>query len=488
MEAVKRKKRAGVLMPVASLPSPYGVGDFGKYSFEFVDFLAECGVKVWQILPLNPLGYGNSPYQPYSSMAGDELYIDLDDLHHQGLLKERPLRSLSRAAFVDYEEVRRVKEEGLRSAFSQFIPDAEYEKFTAMDWVYPYAVFLTFKKKNEMKSWPEWPQEQREWPAGSGFDEKIWAEDIAYEMFIQYTFYRQWMTLKGYANKKGIEIMGDIPFYVGLDSLDVWMSREDFLLGADGKPAFVAGVPPDYFSATGQRWGNPIYNWEKLEKDGFAFWINRITYTARLFDIVRIDHFRAFDTYWKIPAACPTAIEGEWVEAPGYALFDRLFREYPELNIVAEDLGELRPEVHTLRDHYTLPGMDVIQFAFDPACGAPPLEHRSVVYTGTHDNETLKQWFEARTEEEQLQCRKFLRMQGIDTRHIVHAFIVYAMERNSELAIIPIADLMGFGEEGRINRPGTVGAPNWMWRLVDYNRLKKQKDFLKKTIENTDRG
>ena len=236
MEEGTRKKKAGILMPVASLPSPYGIGDFGKYSFEFIDFLAECGVKVWQILPLNPLGYGNSPYQPYSSMAGDELYIDLDDLHHQGLLKKRPLRALSRAKSVDYEEVRKVKGEILRDAFQYFVPDAGYEKFIAMDWVYPYAVFLTFKKKNGMKTWLEWPKEQREWPAGSGFDESVWAKDIAYEMFIQYTFYRQWMTLKAYANRKGIEIMGDIPFYVGLDSLDVWRSREDFLLGADGQP------------------------------------------------------------------------------------------------------------------------------------------------------------------------------------------------------------------------------------------------------------
>ncbi len=433
MEEGTRKKKAGILMPVASLPSPYGIGDFGKYSFEFIDFLAECGVKVWQILPLNPLGYGNSPYQPYSSMAGDELYIDLDDLHHQGLLKKRPLRALSRAKSVDYEEVRKVKGEVLRDAFQYFVPDAGYEKFIAMDWVYPYAVFLTFKKKNGMKTWLEWPKEQREWPAGSGFDESVWAKDIAYEMFIQYTFYRQWMTLKAYANRKGIEIMGDIPFYVGLDSLDVWRSREDFLLGADGQPTFVAGVPPDYFSATGQRWGNPIYNWEKLEKDKFRFWIDRITYTARLFDIVRIDHFRAFDTFWKIPAECPTAVEGEWVEAPGYALFDALFQKHPDLNIVAEDLGELRPEVHTLRDHYALPGMDVVQFTFDPEWGSPVLEHRSVVYTGTHDNETLKQWFEAKTAEDQEKGRKFLRKAGVDTRHIVHAFIVYAMERTGKV-------------------------------------------------------
>jgi 4-alpha-glucanotransferase len=481
------KKRAGILMPVASLPSPWGIGDFGKYSYQFVDFLAECGVRVWQILPLNPLSYGNSPYQPYSSMAGDELYIDLEDLKRQGLLGDLPARPLCRSEQIDYGEARRFKGEKLREAFACFEPDEAYEEFIRMDWVYPYAVFLTFKKHNGMICWTGWPKAQRDWPSGSGFDESVWAEDIAYEMFVQYTFYRQWMALKEYANGKGIELMGDIPFYVGLDSQDVWTHREDFLLGADGAPAFIAGVPPDYFSATGQRWGNPIYNWDNMEKKGFVFWKKRISYTACLFDIVRIDHFRAFDTYWKIPASCPTAMEGQWVEAPGYALFDQLYEEYPDLNIVAEDLGEMRPEVYVLRDHYGLPGMDVIQFNFEPEEGDTHEGERLVSYTGTHDNETVLQWFQAKPKKEQELCRAFLRKEGIDTRHIAHAFVTYTMRRPTELAVVPVSDLLGLGEDGRINTPGTIGAPNWMWRLADFKRLRSQRLFLRNVIAQSGR-
>ncbi len=484
-------------MPVASLPSCWGIGDFGKHSYEFVDFLAECGVKVWQILPLNPLGFGNSPYQPYSSMAGDELYIDLEALRHQGLLQEKLPRHLCRARAIDYEEIRRQKEKLLRKAFAHFTADERYEEFAAQEWVYPYAVFLTFKKANGMRSWLEWPAEQKEWPrrrqekqspsACQAGMEEAWAGDIAYEMFVQYTFYRQWMALKKYANSRGIEIMGDIPFYVGVDSLDVWMNREKFLLEADGRPAFIAGVPPDYFSETGQRWGNPIYNWEEIAKEGYSFVIGRLAYTAGLFDIVRIDHFRAFDTYWKIPASCPTAVEGEWVEGPGRAFFDRLYEEYPQMHIVAEDLGELRPEVYELRDAYGLPGMDVVQFNFDAEEGDTLEGERLISYTGTHDNETIRQWFLAKGKKEQGQCRAFLRGQGIDTRHIAHAFVAYTMRRPCELAIVPVADLIGLGEEGRLNTPGTLGAPNWQWRLPDFGRLKRQGAFLARVIRESGR-
>lgn len=484
----KMTKRAGVLMPVSALPSPYGIGDFGRYSYEFVDLMAESGVSVWQILPLNPLGYGNSPYQPYSSMAGDELYIDLEDLAKRGWITSGLPRALSKAPAVEYEEIRRKKGAYLREAFAHFKPDAGYRKFVKQDWVYSYAVFLTMKKHNQLRCWLEWPKEQRDWPEGSGFDETVWAEDISYEMFVQYIFCRQWQALKKYANEKGIRIMGDIPFYVGMDSLDVWSGRSDFLLGADGQPAFIAGVPPDYFSATGQRWGNPIYDWEHLEKNGFVFWLNRISYTATMFDIIRIDHFRAFDTYWKIKASCPTAMDGEWIEAPGYALFDTLFKTYPRLNIVAEDLGLMRDEVYTLRDHYQLPGMDVVLFNFDPVKGDTHHCDRMITYTGTHDNETVKQWFAQKPKAEQNKCRAFLKKQGIDTRNISHAFITYAMNRPAELTIVPVSDLLSMGEEGRINAPGTLGSPNWCFRLTDFAKLRKQLPFLKQTIEEAGRA
>lgn len=480
-------RKAGILMPISALPSPYGIGDFGKHSYEFVDFLAECGFRVWQILPLNPLGFGNSPYQPYSSMAGDELYIDLDDLYHQRMIPGSAPRILSKATAVDYNGIRRQKGDLLRQAFARFVPDKGYQQFIQMEWVYPYAVFLTFKKHNEMKCWLDWPEAQKEWPRKSGFDETVWSEDIAYEMFVQYTFYRQWMSLKTYANSKNIQIMGDIPFYVGIDSLDVWSAREDFLLEADGKPAFIAGVPPDYFSKTGQRWGNPIYKWEKLERDQFAFWMKRIAYTAHMFDIIRIDHFRAFDTYWKVPSSCPTAVDGKWVEAPGHKLFTQLFAKYPDLDIVAEDLGDLRKETFELRDAFHLAGMDIVQFNFDPEKGDGHTETHMVAYTGTHDNEPMADWFEKQPVNKQDKIRVTLRKMGYDTRHISHAFVAYTMDRPADLAIVPTADIMSLGAEARINMPGTVGDPNWCWRLTNLNRLKKQKNFLRKTIEKSGR-
>lgn len=292
-------RKVGMLMPVASLPGRHGIGDFGKESYNFVDLLKEAKAAIWQMLPLNPLGYGNSPYQPYSSCAGDELYINLDKLCEEGLLKRVP-DFHSNATHIDYQAVREFKGKYLKKAFKNFKPDAGYKKFIKMDWVYNYAVFLTLKKQNNLVSWNEWPVEQQNWIKDHKYDLTPLNEDIEYEMFVQYEFYKQWMELKKYANKNGIKVMGDIPIYVGIDSLDVWSGQENFLLGADGKPTFIAGVPPDYFSATGQRWGNPIYDWDYMEKDGFKFWLNRLDYSSKLFDIIRIDHFRAFDSYWKI--------------------------------------------------------------------------------------------------------------------------------------------------------------------------------------------
>ncbi len=474
-------------MPVASLPSPYGAGDFGKYSYEFVDLLAECGIRVWQILPLNPLGFGNSPYQPYSSAAGEEIYIDPEDLRRLGFLTDPLPTQLSRTEKVDYEGARRQKEQLLKSAFAHFVPDEMYEAFIREDWVRRYAVYLTFKKHNGLRCWTEWPEEERDWPQKREFDESVWEEDIRYEMFVQYTFFRQWTALKRYANNKGIEIMGDIPFYVGLDSCDVWSERASFLLDEDGNPTSVAGVPPDYFSATGQRWGNPIYDWDHLKEEGYAFWLNRICQTAKLFDIVRIDHFRAFDTYWKIPADCPTAMEGEWIEAPGYEVFDALHEACPDLNIVAEDLGLMRPEVYTLRDHYHLPGMDVIQFNFNPEEGDTHDGENMVAYSGTHDNETLTQWYAAMSREDQVKTRIFLKEEGYDIRYMAHAFVSYTMHRPAALAVVPVADLLSLGEEGRINTPGTVGDPDWMWRLKDFTKLRQQKKFLRPVLEESGR-
>ena len=482
-------RTAGLLMAVSSLPSQYGIGDFGKGCEDFIDFLADCKISIWQILPLNPLGYGNSPYQPYSSFAGDPLYISLEKLFEEGLLKEVPPAFREDASQTDYDSVRKYKETYLKEAFAAFSPDGAYEEFVKMDWVYPYAVFSSLKKANDLKCWNEWKPEHRDWIKDRKADISEYEEAIAYEMFLQYKFYTQWKQVKALANEKGIRIMGDIPFYVGIDSVDVWMNQEEFLLGADAKPTFIAGVPPDYFSAVGQRWGNPIYNWAHMEENQFAFWMKRFGYTASLFDIVRIDHFRAFDTYWKIPASCETAIEGEWIEAPGYALFDTLLRTYPDACIVAEDLGDMRPEVYELRDHYSFPGMKIIQFTFDPLedNNSFPDRENMIVYTGTHDNETILGWFENQPEEVQVSTDRKLAELGYKEGTIAQRFLRYTCDNIADTAIIPVQDLLELDNCGRFNTPGTIGSPNWEWRLADFCALNERKAFLQELLEGSRR-
>lgn len=474
-------REAGILLPLSSLPSNYGIGDMGSYSYELIDLLEKGGFHIWQILPTNPLGYGNSPYQPYSSFAGDEIYISLDELVKEGLLKRKPPQFQKDSESVDYENVRQYKTTYLRQAFENFIPDEAYEEFAKNDWVYLYGVFLTLKKKNDLQCWNEWPIEEQEWIKNQKFDLTPYEEDIRYEMFIQYMFYKQWMKLKKYANDKNIRIMGDIPFYVGIDSLDVWSNQKSFLLGADGKPTFIAGVPPDYFSATGQRWGNPIYDWDYLKEHDYEFWLNRIAYNSELFDIIRIDHFRAFDTYWKIPSSCPTAIEGEWLEAPGYEIFDRITERFPEVEIVAEDLGDLRPEVHELKNHYNLKGMKIVQFTFDPNENNNNFEdiENMVIYTGSHDNQTIKGWYLSQPKKIQNGIRRVLRKQGFTSRVISKRFVSLTLSSIAEMAILPLQDVIDLDDRGRINTPGTLGSPNWEWKLKDFRKFKRQITFLR---------
>ncbi len=304
-------------------------------------------------------------------------------------------------------------------------------------------------------------------------------------MFAQFMFYRQWMTLKAYANERNVLVMGDIPIYVGMDSLDVWSSREDFLLDEQWKPSFVAGVPPDYFSTTGQRWGNPIYNWDNLEKKNFAFWINRLRYSVKLYDIIRIDHFRAFDTYWKIPASCETAVEGEWVEVPGYALFDEIYRQLPNIQIVAEDLGELRPEVLELRDHYHLIGMNIAEFSL--LSPEAPKEHQ-LIYTGTHDNQRVKGWYLAQEPKEKRKIRRKLADVGFPREAVTKKMIRYVFGSPSCMAIIPLADILELDDTARLNTPGTVGSPNWEWRLSDWKKLRKKVFQIRKIVVESQRG
>ena len=472
-------------MPVASLPGRHGCGTFGKEAYDFVKMIHQSGLGIWQLLPLNPLGYGNSPYQPYSSYAVDELYISLDVLAQQGLLEKVPSYHRKDDA-IQYEEVRQYHDKYLRRAYQKFEKDEAYESFIKKPWVKEYAIFKTFKVANHLRPWIEWDKDQKDYPINQTLDLSKYDDEIAYQMFLQFVLYQQWHALKKYANSLGIQMVGDIPFYVGLDSADVWAHRENFLLDQDGRPTFIAGVPPDYFSATGQRWGNPIYDWDFMKKDQFTFWIERMAYMGEMFDVVRVDHFRAFDTYWKIPADCPTAIEGEWIEAPGYELFDTLFKQYPNLTIIAEDLGDLRPEVLELRDHYQFRGMRIVQFTFDPE-GMEEDKKHLLVYTGTHDNDTTYSWYCKQPASLRRKMRQYLWKHGYRKHSFVDDVIDYSLDSNADMVIIPMSDWIHAGSQARLNMPGSVGAPNWMWRMKDLRAFAKRIKQIRSDLVRADR-
>ncbi len=471
-------RQAGILFPISCLPSKSGIGDFGPEAYKLVDWLEKTGVGIWQILPLNPLGFGYSPYQTLSSYAIEPLYLSLDLLEEEGLIKQAPQQEATDS--IDYEKVQRLKAPYYDEAFANFKPDKKYEMFKKRTWVKKYAIFMALKKKNELRSWTEW---------------KITAQkilnkkEVEFEIFLQYELFQQWFKLKSYANKRHISLMGDIPFYVGLDSADVYYHQQDFLLDPDThQPTSVAGVPPDYFSATGQRWGNPIYNWAVLKKEHYAFWLNRLGQLAGMVNIIRIDHFRAFDTYWQIPQSCDTAIEGKWEEAPGYEFLTSLKRKYPRLQIIAEDLGLLRPEVGTLRDYFHLKGMRVVEFSFDPKhISNPNLDKKnSVIYTGTHDNQPLLAWYKSFNLSEQELIKEFFRQNY--HLELIKGFIHYTLSSSAQYAIIPVWDYLGLDDKARLNTPGTVGKPNWCWRLTDLASLKHDQEWLYKEIKTSGRS
>ena len=480
-------KDTGILMAVSSLPGPYGAGDLGDEAIRWIDLLAGSGVGVWQLLPLGPTGYGNSPYQTYSARAGDPLYLSLAALHQAGLLEELPAPFGLPAGRVDYEQVRALREPWLRRAYEAFRPDGAYAAFAAQGWVRDYAVFAALKAKHHLACWLDWPEPDRSWPQTR--DPAVTADleaEIGYQTFLQYQFLLQWNQVRDYAHSRGLRLMGDVPFYVGVDSVEVWAGRENFLLDDDGRPTFIAGVPPDYFSATGQRWGNPIYDWDRLRADGYRFWVERIGYCQTLFDLIRIDHFRAFDTFWKIPAACPTAMDGQWIEAPGYAVLDTLYEKLPGLQLVAEDLGDLRPQVLELRDHYQLPGMKVLEFTLEPVgryirdLGEDRV--RQIVYTGTHDNATAAEWYGACSPSYRRKLRKYLKVRGIQSGPMAHRLIRLGLSSRAELCIVPLQDVLHLGKEARMNTPGTVGAPNWEWRLADWTETERNLALLRPAI------
>lgn len=499
---------SGILLPVASLPSKYGVGDLGSSCFEWIDLLAKNGVRVWQILPINPLGYGNSPYQPYSAFAGDEIYISLEELHREGLLDELPKPFREQAHTVDYEKSRSWKEPFFRKAFLQYeknqkvklaqgadisktvsgegVAEMEGRPLSEWGWVRPYGMYRAFRKANGESCWNRWPEWQRVWPSRQNGNLEEWEEEIRYQIFLQEIFYRQWMSVKKYAALEGVRIMGDIPFYVGLDSADVWMNPDCFALDSHGDPVLVAGVPPDYFSKTGQRWGNPIYQWERMGADHYLFWRERLRYAAHLFDVIRLDHFRAFDTYWSIPASCPTAVEGKWVEAPGYQALDAILEEIPREALVVEDLGALRPQVEQLKNHYGFDGMKILQFTMDfsgKRAKDTMRDHKNVIaYPGNHDNPTIGDWQSTLRSSQRRKLHRFLKKEGCGQGNVSDGILRYLLRSPASQVVIPLGDLLKLGVSARLNMPGTVGSPNWEWRLCDFEQTKRCVSLFRKEL------
>ncbi len=496
------KRKAGVLMPVSSLPSDFGIGTLGKGAYAFVDWLESAGQKIWQVLPLLPTGYGDSPYQSFSSDALNYYFIDFDILSSEGLLEKSDYAD---ADFgddprrVDYGKQFFQKTRILRKAFARFDRSNEdWQAFVARGAYADYALFMSLKLRFDYAPWQEWNA-----PFAEAREESIeahkkeYAEEIAFWEFTQYIFLKQWRALKSYANAKGIEIMGDMPIYVSYDSVETWLSRKElFALDEKGNASLRAGVPPDAFSEDGQLWGNPVYDWKKMKKDGFRWWKRRIAYAFSLFDIVRIDHFRAFDRFYAIPAEAETAKDGKWHDGPKSALFADM-RTYA---IVAEDLGIIDDGVRKLMKDTGYPGMKVFSFAFNGDAKNEYLpvyyNENCVAYTGTHDNEPLRTFIESMEKDERKAFEKSFEKQclALDTPYICESIeeecesvirLLYASKADS--VIVPMHDVLCFGEEARLNAPSTVSGKNWTFRFTEKDLRKRKAAWLKSMVEEYNR-
>ena len=468
---------SGILLHPTSLPSLYGIGDLGEEAYRFVDFLEMAGQHIWQILPLSPTGFGDSPYQGFSAFAGQPLLISPAHVKELGLLTEADLTTCPpfEDEYVDYGTVIPWKTALLRKAYENFCRgeakelDEEYRKFCIKNraWLDDYSMFMACKALHDGRDWLSWDEEYKNPTAvfKTALKHEL-REEIGYHSFVQFLFFKEWLALKEYTNEKGIRIIGDLPIFVATDSADVWANQHLFQLDEKGYPLKVAGVPPDYFSETGQLWGNPLYDWEAHKKEGYAWWIERMKSQLSLNDYVRIDHFRGFEAYWSIPYGEETAINGEWVKGPDAELFiamqDALGEDLP---IIAEDLGVITPEVETLRDRFGFPGMKVLEFAFEGDGESSFLPHqftttRCVCYTGTHDNDTVKGWYETASEISRDKVRRYMNTDG---NQVHWDFIRTALGTIASIAVFPLQDVLGLGKEGRMNNPG-VAFGNWAWR------------------------
>ena len=465
-------RKSGILMHITSLPSPYGIGTMGKCAYEFVDFLKEAGQEYWQVLPLNPTGYGDSPYQAFSTVAGNHYLIDLDMLIGEELLKQEEVDAVSWSANeerVDYGSLYDNRSKVLRLAHKRFMPNDKYYSFVEENahWLEDYALYMALKEKYRGAAWQTWSVSAMIRLPGilSSVREEL-QETVEFHYFLQHQFFRQWNSLRSYANERGIRIIGDVPIYVPLDSVDVWSEPKLFLLDGSGYPTAVAGCPPDSFSAEGQLWGNPLYNWDLMKKTGFAWWIRRLSAASKMYDVVRLDHFRGFESYWAVPAGEKTAIGGAWQPGPGMDYIQAVQKALPELDFIAEDLGYVTPEVRQLQEASGYPGMKVLQFAFDSREEANYLPHtypvNSVCYTGTHDNLTVAQWFEEAAPEDVAWAKAYL---GLNREEgPVWGMIRGAMSSVSRLCIIQMQDYLELGGSARMNFPGTLTSNNWTWR------------------------
>ena len=468
-------RASGILLPISALPSPYGIGTLGKAAYAFADFLHAAGQKYWQLLPLGPTSYGDSPYQSFSTFAGNPYFIDLDLLAEEGLLDKEDLAAAdwgNDPRYVDYGKIYEVRFDVLRRAFLRGRErDREaVERFQAENpWLKNYALYMAVKAHFGMKSWLEWPDEaiRVRAPEAVARYEKELAEDVAFYTYLQHLFFKQWGELREYIHSLGIRIIGDLPIYVAMDSADVWAEPEFFQLGEGNIPTEVSGVPPDYFSADGQLWGNPLYDYDRMRQDGFGWWIRRVEGASRLFDVIRIDHFRGLESYWAVPYGAETAREGRWRKGPGMDLVGVLTQWFHGLDIIAEDLGFLTPEVHQLLRDSGLPGMKVLEFAFDarePSNYLPhTYERNCVCYVGTHDNETVMQWREQADRADVTFARKYLGLNEAEGFH--WGMIRGGMSSVADTFVAQMQDYLGLGAEGRMNTPGTLGN-NWRWRLL----------------------
>ena len=469
-------RKGGVLLPVSSIPSKYGIGTFSKQAYEFVDFLERAGQSFWQILPLGPTGYGDSPYQSFSTFAGNPYYIDLEELIKKGRLTKEECDACdfgSDDGYVDYEKIYLSRFRILKIAYerSNIKEDKEFGKFKEDNaaWLEDYALYMAVKNSFHGISWIEWEEDirLRKPEAMKAYKEKF-ADEIEFYQFQQFVFAVQWLALKAYANKKKISIIGDIPIYVAFDSADTWANPELFQLDESCTPTGVAGCPPDSFSATGQLWGNPLYKWEYHKETGYEWWMQRISYCYRLYDVVRIDHFRGFDEYYFIPYGDTTAEFGHWEKGPGYDIFKVMKEKIGKKPVIAEDLGFLTPSVISLVKKTGYPGMKILQFAFDSREESDYLPHNysnnSVVYTGTHDNDTTMGWYGSLNRQDKAFAKRYLNIKA--KKEIYWEFIRAALSSVADTAIIPVQDYLGLGSEARVNMPSTLGN-NWKWRLRD---------------------